>query len=360
MSKFDIELAKLEEMLDDIDDSSDKKTIWEKIYKSLIVIACGIVIFWGAIKPIFFKSSGSTRDTKPSYSSSDETADTSALSENCEITEESTQSLVNTTEATQESTQNLIDTNDKLSDESYQEMVSDFAVEIKKLGLSAEQILRFCSIENINTIFRENCELGKNLFNGVSNVQYVNDAAAVLAAVEIHNANYWEENKNLDGFVWLSSSVIDEKDREGMQLVEDYVCKIANAAASGDSAMVNDLVSELICELQSGSLSRLSDGCRFAISSYLELLYDCVAKDYLNDINCDNLNELRNLSSALLDNIFAVMNSTLKSKNDTGVRMATPVVGSMLGKGYNSHTAIKDTTNHGYTSPYTRKMMPRR
>ncbi len=170
----------------------------------------------------------------------------------------------------------------------------------KYQSVSTEDIVKFISLANIDAISESNPELASQLFAYPSKEEFLNDAAKVIGATVMYDFGIWNNDQNANDFIKISDAIIGPQ-KEAMLKIEEYVKRIAAAPASSK----NEIVSEFIEDMNSGSLSKLDDGVGFAAQVYIALISDGIAKDYLSQENFDMLQILKT-SEKYISNIFAV------------------------------------------------------
>ena len=102
----------------------------------------------------------------------------------------------------------------------------------------------------------------------------------------MHNFTVWNATHSTEGFIRVSDAIYGEQ-REQMKKIEEYTDRIAAAVNQGDKDLVNQIVSEFLTDLNSGSLSKLDDGVGFVAQVNIATIADGIARNYLNKENFD-------------------------------------------------------------------------
>ena len=208
---------------------------------------------------------------------------------------------------------NIASKDESLSQENFQNLVSDFAQEFvdNKVNITTEDLVKFVSIVNIEELKEENPELASQLFGTQTKEVYLSDAGKVIGMTYTYNRNVFEKEQSTDNFIRISDSVYGEQ-KEKLQIIEGYVDKIAKVRYNAEE--VNVLVSQLLNELgnPTSMISYLDCGVGFGMQVSIELIRSYLAKDTLNKENSDMLTAFTSAED-YVSNIFTIYDGCLSS-----------------------------------------------
>lgn len=251
----------------------------------------------------------------------------------------STEPTITTEPTTTEPTVNI---SESYTTENIEKLVAEFTkmCSDKKISLTSEDLLKFTSILNIDMLVEQNPELANTLFSGKKFEEYLNDAAKTIGVTDMYNSNIWEVEKSTENFIWISNAIpANDPQKAKVELVEEYVKRIAKASAEENADEVNKITAEFINELtlSTGRLNALDDGVEFGIQTYFSLINTSIAKDYLNQENRDyfitRASAEQNVSN--IKTVFERCNSNVAVKttnNGNNYSMARPVKNPYKGK----------------------------
>lgn len=198
---------------------------------------------------------------------------------------------------------------EELTDDNFEYLVATYAGMYNdayaKANVSTQDITEFVTIANVDLLAEENPALIAQVANGQTKEEMLNDAAKVIGASVMHNFTVWNATHSTEGFVRVSDAIYGEQ-REQMQKIEEYTDRIAAAVNQGDKDLVNQIVSEFLTDLNSGSLSKLDDGVGFVAQVNIATIADGIARNYLNKENFDMFQILKT-SEKYVSNIFTVI-----------------------------------------------------
>ena len=200
----------------------------------------------------------------------------------------------------------VVSEEDVFTTEKFETLVADYAnkyAEEYKI-VSTADIAKFGVIANIDILAEQNPELIATVANGQTKEEFLNDAAKLIGATVMNNFQVWNETKSTEKFIRVSDIVYGPQ-KEQMLKIEEYTDRIADAVNAGDKDLVNQIVSEFLTDLNSGSLSKLDDGVGFVAQVNIAMISDGIARNYLNKENFDMLQVLKT-SEKYVSNIFTV------------------------------------------------------
>ena len=206
---------------------------------------------------------------------------------------------------TEEETQAVLEY-EQLDNDNFELLVANYSNKYKDnyQNLNTEDLMKFIAIANIDKLVEDNQILASELFKEEPKEEYLNDAAKVIGATVMNNFIVWNETKSTEGFIRVSEAISGEQ-QERMLTIEEYTDKIAEAVNNNNQDLVNEIVSDFLTDLNSGSLSKLDDGVGFAAQINIAIISDGIAKDYLNQQNFDMFQILKT-SEKYVSNIFRV------------------------------------------------------
>ena len=194
---------------------------------------------------------------------------------------------------------------DIFTKEEFEELVDEFSEPYieNKINVDEDDLEKFVAIVNIDQLSEENPEFARELFGNETKEEYVNDAAKVIGMTYMFNHETYTKENSTDNFIDVSTAVYDESQREKIEIIEDYVTRIALVVDNDDE--VNKLVEELLIALNSsqGELSYLDDGVGFGNQVNIALILNSIARNGLNKENRDWLQTLTS-SEKYVSNIF--------------------------------------------------------
>lgn len=215
--------------------------------------------------------------------------------------------------------ENIATAAEELTTENFEELVANLAkpyVE-NKLSLTTEDLTKFDAIMLIDRLSEENPELVQQLFSTQSEEEFLNDAGKVIGVTYMYDHNLWNTKKSTENFIWISAGIPeDDPQRESMELIEDYVKRIALAAKENDADKVNEIAGEFIEALTNpvGSLNALDDGTEFGAQVYIALINNSIGRNYLNKEYRDYFN-VRSTSETNVSNILTVIRGCTTEAN---------------------------------------------
>ena len=198
---------------------------------------------------------------------------------------------------------------EELTNDNFEYLVATYAdmynEAYAKANVSTEDITEFVAIATVDLLAEENPELLSQIAAGQTKEEFLNDAAKVIGASVMHNFTVWNATHSTEGFIRVSDAIYGEQ-REQMKKIEEYTDRIAAAVNQGDKDLVNQIVSEFLTDLNSGSLSKLDDGVGFVAQVNIATIADGIARNYLNKENFDMFQILKT-SEKYVSNIFTVI-----------------------------------------------------
>lgn len=212
---------------------------------------------------------------------------------------------------------NIINKDETLNQENFEKLVAGFAKEYsdKNLNVTTEDVIKFVSIVNIDSLVEENPEFAKELFGTQTKEEYLQDAAKVIGMTYSYNRQVFEKEGSTENFIRISDSVYGEQ-KEILKIIESYVDQIA--LVRYDSEKVNELISELIVRLSDpqSNLSYLDNGVGFGMQVNIELIRSYLAKDVISKENYDMLTLLTS-AEEYTSNIFTLYDGCMNSYTKT-------------------------------------------
>lgn len=206
---------------------------------------------------------------------------------------------------------NIATAAEDLTTEKFEELVVNFAKLCvdNNLSLSTEDLTKFVAIMNIDRLSEENPQLVEELFGLQSEEEFLNDAGKVIGNIYMYNHRVWETEKSTENFIWISEGISDnDPQKVKMQEIEEYVKRMAVAAANGDIDELNKIAAEFIEALTSptGSLNSLDDGIEFAAQVYIAMINNSIGRNYLDKEYRDYFN-VRSSAETNVSNIITVI-----------------------------------------------------
>ena len=213
---------------------------------------------------------------------------------------------------------------EELTTEKFEELVANFAKSYVKnnVSLSTEDLTKFNAIMLIDRLAEENPELVQELFALQSEEEFLNDAGKVIGNTYMYNHGVWESEKSTENFIWISEGISDnDSQKVKMQEIENYVKRMAVAAADNNKEEVNKIAAEFIESLTSptGSLNSLDDGIEFASQVYIAMINNSIGRNYLEQEYRDYFN-VRSSAETNVSNIITVIRGCItegKTKSRT-------------------------------------------
>lgn len=208
-----------------------------------------------------------------------------------------------------------------LTTENFESLVSEYANKYSDEYdgvVSTKDITKFASIANIDLLSEENSELASTLFGNQTKEEYLNDAAKIIGATVMYDFNKWNSTLSTKDFIKVSDIIYGEQ-KEQMIKIEEYTDRIASAVNKDDADLVNNIVSEFLTDMNSGSLSKLDDGVGFAAQVNIAVIADGIARNYLNKENFDMFQVLKT-GEKYVSNIFTEYDNCVNSDTKTLVK----------------------------------------
>ena len=207
----------------------------------------------------------------------------------------------------------IVSKDEELNQENFEKLAAGFTKICldKKLNISTEDVIKFVSIVNIDTLAEENPELARELFGTQTKEEYLQDAAKMIGMVYSYNYQIFENEGTTKNFIRISDSVYGSQ-KEILKIVESYVDQIA--LVRNDAEKVNELIAELIVRLgdTQSELSYLDNGVGFGMQVCIELIRSYLAKDVISQENFDMLSTLTS-SDEYVSNIFTIYDGCMNS-----------------------------------------------
>jgi len=201
---------------------------------------------------------------------------------------------------------NIINQDEGLNQENFEELAAGFAKTYsdKNVNVTTEDIIKFVSIVNIDSLVEENPELAKELFGTQTKEEYLQDAAKIIGMTYSYNYQIFEAEGTTENFIRISDSVYGPQ-KEILKTIEGYVDAIA--LVRNDVEKANELITELIVRLgdPQSELSYLDNGVGFGMQVNIELIRSYLAKDVISKENFDMLSLLTS-SEEYVSNIFTI------------------------------------------------------
>jgi len=209
------------------------------------------------------------------------------------------------------------DNYEPLTNENFENLVSEYAKKYNEEYdgiIETKDIVKFASIANIDVLSEDNKDLASELFGEQSKEEYLNDAAKLIGATVMYNFNEWNSTLSTKNFIRVSNIIYGEQ-KDKMLKIEEYTDRIASAVIMNDEDLVNNIVSEFLTDMNSGSLSKLDDGVGFAAQVNIAVIADGIARNYLNKENFDMFQVLKT-SEKYVSNIFTEYEECTNTNSD--------------------------------------------